>query len=138
MNRHFLIPATLLAAASLSLAGCAAVTSGLAADRDLYLFESKMQDVEFGMSKARVQHIMGPPRERLYQGSQEAWLWCQTSSTPKFADAYITVYFHNAQAAGIHTYGNRAEGPCESFFRPVEWLADPQKSMAARQRRRED
>jgi hypothetical protein len=127
--------AVLLAAAA--LCGCTTMASGLSGDRDLYLFESKMQDVEFGMSKTRVQQIMGPPRERLYQGTQEAWLWCQTSSSPKFGDAYITVYFHNAQVAGIHTYGNRAEGTCENFFRRVEWLADPQKSMAARQRRKD-
>ena len=137
MNKQHLIAGALLAAAALGLPGCASVTSGLAADRDLYLFESKVQDVEFGMSKTRVQHILGPPRERLYEGSQEAWLWCQTSTTPKFADAYITVYFFSAQVAGIHTYGNRAEGTCENFFRRVEWLADPQKSMAAKQRRRD-
>ncbi len=129
--------AALFAVAALGLSGCTTVASGLAADRDLYLFDAKMQDVEFGMSKARVQQLMGPPRERLYQGSQEAWLWCQTSSSPKFADAYITVHFFNAQVAGIHTYGNRAEGTCENFFRRVEWLADPQKSMASKQRRRE-
>jgi len=129
--------AALFAVAALGLSGCTTVASGLAADRDLYLFDAKMQDVEFGMSKARVQQLMGPPRERLYQGSQEAWLWCQTSSSPKFADGYITVHFFNAQVAGIHTYGNRAEGTCENFFRRVEWLADPQKSMASKQRRRE-
>ncbi len=125
------------AAVALLLGGCANVTSGLAADRDLYLFDSKMQDVEVGMSKTRVQHLMGPPRERLYQGSQEAWLWCQTSSSPKFADAFLVVHFFNAQVAGIHTYGNRAEGPCDNFFRPVEWLADPQKALAAKQKRRD-
>lgn len=127
----------LVAGAAILPAGCATVTSGLAGDRDLYLFESKTQDVEFGMSKTRVQHIMGVPRERLYQGNQEAWVWCQTSSTPKFADAYLTVHFYNAQVAGIHTYGNRAEGTCETFFRSVEWLPDPQKAMAAKQRRRD-
>ena len=82
---RLLIPC--LAAAAVSLAGCTTVTSGLAADRDLYMFESKMDDVEFGMSKTRVQQIMGPPRERLYQGSQEAWLWRQTSNS--FCSAWL-------------------------------------------------
>lgn len=125
-----------LLAAAASLSGCATVTSGLAADRDLYMFESKLDDVQFGMTKTRVQQIMGPPRERLYQGSQEAWLWCQTSNSPKFADAFLVLHFFNAQVIGIHTYGNRAEGTCENFFRPVEWIADPQKALAAKQRRR--
>ena len=129
--------ALLLALAALGLAGCAAMTSGLAADRDLYLFHSHVDDVEFGMSKTRVQQIMGVPRNRLYEGSQEAWLWCQTSNSPKNPDAYLTVYFHRAQVAGIHTYGNRAEGTCENFLRRVEWLPDPEKSMAAKIRRRE-
>ncbi len=129
--------AAILCVAVLAGSGCAAVTSGLASDRDLYLFESHAQDVDFGMSKVRVQQIMGLPKRRVYEGSQEAWLWCQTSGSPKFADAFLTVHFHNAQVAAIHTYGNRAEGQCETFFRPVEWLADPQKSMAARQRRRD-
>jgi hypothetical protein len=113
------------------------VTSGLAADRELYIFDSNMQDVDFGMSKSRVQLIMGPPRERVYERDQEAWLWCQTSNSPKFADKFLTVYFYKARVAGIHTYGNRAQGTCETFFRPLEWLADPEKSMAAKQRRRD-
>ena len=43
----------------------------------------------------------------------------------------------NAQVAGIHTYGNRAEGTCDNFLRRVEWLPDPEKSMAAKIRRRD-
>jgi outer membrane protein assembly factor BamE (lipoprotein component of BamABCDE complex) len=119
-----------------ALAGCGTMASGLVQDRDLYLFEGRVDDVEFGMSKTRVQQIMGTPKNRVYQGNQEAWLWCQTSTSPKVPDAYLTVYFHNAQVAGIHTYGNRAEGTCENFFKRVEWLADPEKSLAARQKRR--
>jgi outer membrane protein assembly factor BamE (lipoprotein component of BamABCDE complex) len=126
-----------LALAALVLPGCTAMTSGLAGDRDLYIFHAKVDDVEFGMSKARVQYIMGVPRNRVYEGNQEAWLWCQTSNSPKLADAFLTVYFYRAQVAGIHTYGNRAEGTCENFLRRVEWLADPEKSMAAKQRRRD-
>ena len=131
------LAALLLGIAALGVAGCTAMTSGLASDRELYIFHSKADDVEFGMTKARVQYIMGPPLNRLYEGNQEAWLWCQTSNSPKLADAFLTVYFYRAQVAGIHTYGNRAEGTCENFLRRVEWLADPEKSMAAKQRRRE-
>lgn len=127
----------MLAFAALGLGGCSAMTSGLGQDRDLYLFHSHMDDVEFGMSKARVQQIMGVPKNRLYEGNQEAWLWCQTSNSPKLPDAFLTVYFFRAQVAGVHTYGNRAEGTCENFLRRVEWLPDPEKSMAARVRRRE-
>jgi outer membrane protein assembly factor BamE (lipoprotein component of BamABCDE complex) len=125
-----------VACALTGLAGCGTMASGLMSDRDLYLFESHAADVDFGMSKARVQQIMGVPRNRLYEGNQEAWLWCQTSTSPKVADAYLTVYFHQARVAGIHTYGNRAEGTCENFLRRVEWLPDPEKSMAAKVRRR--
>jgi outer membrane protein assembly factor BamE (lipoprotein component of BamABCDE complex) len=126
-----------LAAAALGLPGCASMTSGLSGDRDLYVFHSNADDVEFGMPKARVQHIMGVPRNRVYEGNQEAWLWCQTSNGPKLPDAYLTVYFYRSQVAAIHTYGNRAEGTCENFFRRVEWLPDPEKSMAAKIRRRD-
>jgi hypothetical protein len=129
--------AMLAAASAVSLTGCATVASGLLPDRELYLFTSRAEDVEFGMSKTRVQQIMGVPRNRLYEGNQEAWLWCQTSNGPKQPDAYLTVHFYKGQVAGLHTYGNRAEGTCENFFRRVEWLADPDKSLAARQRRRE-
>ena len=100
------------------------------------MFESNASDVEFGMTKARVQYIMGASKHRLYSGSQEAWQWCQTSNSPNRADAFLTVYFHNARVAGIHIYGNRAEGICENFFRRVEWLADPEKGMAAKTKRR--
>ncbi len=121
------------AGAALALGGC----SGLMPDQALSTFESKVSDVAFGMSKTRVQQIMGAPRNRLYQGSQEAWLWCQTSVSAERADAYLTVYFDNARIVGIHTYGNRAEGECDNFFRRVEWIADPDKAAAAKVRRRE-
>ena len=105
-------------------------------DNELSKFESNASDVEFGMTKTRVQYIMGVPMKRLYYGSQEAWQWCQTSNSANRADAFLTVYFHNARIAGIHTYGNRAEGHCDNFFRGVEWLADPEKEMAAKAKRR--
>lgn len=126
-----------LAAAVLLLAGCGGMKD-LMPDMELRSFLSKASDVDFGMTKAQVQYTMGKPTERLYQGSQEAWLWCQTSKSQDNADAFVTVYFHNARVAGIHTYGNRAEGQCEGFFRRVEWLADPEAEMAAKKRRREN
>ena len=126
-----------LAALVLALAGCSAALSGLSPDQDLYKFNAKIDDVEFGMNKARVQYLMGTPKNRLYEGNQEAWQWCQTSISPDRADAFLTVYFHAARVVGIHTYGNRAEGNCENFFRRVEWLADPEKSLAAKVRRRD-
>ena len=121
---------------ALALAGCGGIST-IMPNVELSSFISKASDVEFGMTKTQVQWVMGVPRNRVYEGNQEAWLWCQTSTDPSRADAYLTVYFHNARVAGIHTYGNRAEGTCENFFRRVEWLADPEKSMAAKQRRRE-
>lgn len=135
--QKLILAAAVLVFAALGVAGCATVTSGIAGDRDLYLFHSKVDDVEFGMSKSRVQYVMGAPLNRVYEGNQEAWLWCQTSSSPKFPDAFLTVYFYRAQVAGIHTYANRAEGSCDHFLRRVEWLADPEKSMAAKTRRRD-
>jgi len=126
-----------LGIAAIGVAVCTTMTSGLAGDRELYMFHSKADDVEFGMSKSRVQYIMGQPLNRVYEGNQEAWLLCQTSSSPKFPDAFLTVYFYRAQVAGIHTYGNRAEGTCDNFLRRVEWLPDPEKSMAAKVRRRD-
>lgn len=125
--------AMLTAGAALALAAC----GGMMPDHELQKFTSRFGDVEFGMSKTRVQYTMGVPKQRLYSGNQEAWLWCETSNSPRQPDAFMTVYFHKAQVAGIHTYGNRAEGQCETFFRPVEWLADPEKAMAAKVRRRE-
>ncbi len=106
-------------------------------DRDLSSFVSKTSNVEFGMTKSQVQYYVGVPRNRLYAGNQEAWQWCQTSGSRDRADAFLTVYFHNTRVAGIHTYANRAEGECDNFFRRVEWLADPEKAMAAKVRRRE-
>lgn len=129
--------ALLLAALAAGPAGCSTALSGLTPDQELYKFLAKVDDVDFGMNKARVQYIMGPPRNRLYEGSQEAWLWCQTSISQDRADAYLTVYFQGTRVVGIHTYGNRAEGSCENFFRRVEWIADPEKSLAAKVRRRD-
>ena len=127
----------LLACATLALAGCSSALSGLQPDQELYKFNAKLPDVDFGMNKTRVQYFMGVPKERLYQGNQEAWLWCQTSQRPDLADSYMVVYFYAARVAGIHTYGNRAEGNCETFFKPVQWLADPEKAMVEKVRRRD-
>jgi hypothetical protein len=124
----------LLAGAAFALAGCGGMDPS---NRELASFLSKAADVDFGQTKVQVQRLMGPPRERLYSGNQEAWLWCETSSSPQYADAYLTVHFHNSQVVGIHTYGNRAEGLCETFFRSVEWIADPEKARVAKVRRRE-
>ena len=137
MSRAAAVRMLFAGAAALALCGCSTALTGFMPDQELYKFESKMSDVEFGMSKTRVQQIMGAPRNRLYQGSQEAWLWCQTSTSADRADAYLTAYFHNARVVGIHTYGNRAEGECDNFFRRVEWIADPEKALAAKVRRRE-
>ena len=126
-----------LVAVAAGLAGCSSALSGLQPDQELYKFNAKVSDVEFGMTKAQVQYLMGPPRNRLYEGNQEAWLWCQTSNSQERADAFLTVHFYATRVAGIHTYGNRAEGSCENFFRRVEWLEDPAKSAAAKVRRRE-
>ncbi len=123
-----------LAAAVLALAGCGGMKD-LTPDFDLRSFISKSSDVDFGMTKSQVQYYMGAPKRRIYEGNQEAWLWCQTSASRERADAFLTVYFYNARVAGIHTYGNRAEGECENFIRQVEWLADPDKAMAAKKRR---
>lgn len=126
-----------LVAAVLALAGCGGMKN-LTPDFDLRSFISKSSDVDFGMTKSRVTYTMGTPKRRIYEASQEAWLWCQTSNSRERADAFLTVYFNNARVAGIHTYGNRAEGECDNFFRPVEWLVDPDKAMAEKKRRREN
>jgi hypothetical protein len=126
----------ILAAALLLLAACGGMKD-IMPDTELNSFLSKTTDVEFGMTKQLVQYYMGAPRSRLYEGNQEAWQWCQTSNNPQRADAFLVVYFYGARVAGIHSYGNRAEGICENFFRPIQWLADPEKEMAQKQRRRE-
>ncbi len=106
----------------------------LAPDFDLRSFISRSSDVDFGMTKSQVQYYVGAPRRRIYEGNQEAWQWCQTSARRESADAFLTVYFYKARVAGIHTYGNRAEGDCEDFIRRVEWLVDPEKAMVAKKR----
>lgn len=106
--------------------------------QSLSSFASKVADVDFGMSKVRVQQIMGVPWNRLYgPAGQEAWLWCETSPSPAHADLFLAAYFHNGRVVGVHTYGNRAEGTCDNFFKRPEWIADPDKALAARVRRRE-
>ena len=128
---------TILVVAVLALPACGGMKE-LMPDTELRSFISKTSDVEFGMTKSLVQYYMGKPINQIYEGSQEAWQWCQTSKSQDRADAYLTVYFHNARVAGIHTYANRAEGECVNFFRRVEWLAEPEKAMAAKKRRREE
>lgn len=127
-----------LAAAALALASCGGIKDTLP-DFELSSFRSHAADVEFGMSKSQVRYTMKTaPKRRVYEGTQEAWQYCQTSASQERADAFLTVYFHNARVAGIHTYGNRAEGDCENFIRPVEWIADPDRAMAEKKRRREN
>ena len=84
-----------------------------------------------GMSSQEVIAIMGPPEDRQFRGSDEAWQYCSTGFE---SDTFVIVWIYSGVVNGLQTYKNRSTGLCSSFFRTVNWEAAPDRIYEIRQR----
>ena len=81
--------------------------------------------IEPNQSKDDVLAILGTPKNRQFEGNNEAWQYCETSYTSSAGDDYLTVWFFKGTVTGITTYKNHNYGSCESFFKTIRWEDAP-------------
>ena len=89
--------------------------------------------VDPGMSKREVSDLLGPPQNRQFSGSNEAWQYCQTSVWGT-TDKFVVVWFFQGQVTGLTSYTESKGGLCTSFFRSVNWEDAPDHTIEVRQR----
>jgi hypothetical protein len=76
--------------------------------------------VNNGDSKEKVISIMGNPENRQFNGSKEAWQYCDTS----FGHYnFAVVYFYEEKVTAVTTYSGSPTpfSGCEHHFDPVNW-----------------
>lgn len=84
-----------------------------------------------GQSTEEVLSIMGPPQDRQFSMSQEAWQYCNTGA---INDHYVIVWFDNGLVTGMNTYNNDETGLCTSFFKLIDWEDAPDQTIEIRSR----
>jgi len=85
-----------------------------------------------GMTSAELQEAMGPPQNRQFRESQEAWQWCSTGLME--SDSYVLAWLTKGVVTGMQTYRNSRTGPCDSFFRTANWQEAPDATIELRHR----
>lgn len=91
--------------------------------------ERKAALIEMGMPKNEVLKILGEPGQKSFQGSREAWQYCQTGL---LADHYTTVFFGDGKTEGITKENSGGSifsifgtifsfGLCSIDFPAVDW-----------------
>lgn len=92
---------------------------------------SKSIQITPGMTTQELQSLMGPPQNRQFSGTNEAWQYCATGAV---SDDYLLVWVNSGTVTGLQTYKNTETGMCTSFFQTVEWEDAPDASIEIRQR----
>jgi hypothetical protein len=87
-----------------------------------------------GQAKEEVLSVMGTPKDRQFQGKDEAWQYCATDYSGFGADQYIVVWFYDGKVTGLTSYKNQMMGNCESFFKTIKWEEAPDRSIEFRNR----
>lgn len=90
--------------------------------------------VSNGMAAAQVQQLLGPPQNRQFSGSDEAWQYCETDYTGFAGDQYVLIWLNNGRVAGLERYTNTLFGTCETYFRQVRFEDAPDMTVELRGR----
>lgn len=88
--------------------------------------------ISAGMSKSELEELMGPPQNRQFEGTDEAWQYCATGFD---SDHFVLVWLSADTVTGMQTYRNTdGFGTCDNFFRTVNWEEAPDVSVEIRER----
>ena len=88
--------------------------------------------ISAGMSKSELEELMGPPQNRQFEGTDEAWQYCATGFE---TDHFVLVWLSGDTVTGMKTYRNtEGFGTCDNFFRSVDWEESPDISVEVRER----
>jgi len=91
----------------------------------------KSISLEPGMSKNELIAIFGLPEKRAFNGSVEAWQYCETGFA---SDDYFLIWLNNGRVSGIQNYTNTGVGLCSSYFRSINWESAPDTVIEIRNR----
>ena len=90
--------------------------------------------VNSGDDRERVQETMGVPGDRQFQGTAEAWQYCQTGAGFGYHD-YRIVWFRDGKVTGVTSYKDTTPASgCTAHFREVRWEDAPDYTLEIRQR----
>ena len=72
-----------------------------------------------GDSNAKVLEVMGPPKDRQFQGDYEVWQYCITGAGFCYHD-YRAIWIRNGRVTGIASYKDSTPASrCEGHFRTL-------------------
>jgi len=94
--------------------------------------ETKSNMINLGDGKDRVLNIMGPPDDRQFKGSNEAWQYCHAKTGIGIHD-YRIIWLYNGKVTGMNSYKNpQPVWGCMKGIRPVRWEDAPNETMEIR------
>lgn len=101
----------------LSLGGCA-FSSGPGIIDDL---RERLFLISYGDPQSKVLDVLGPPADRSFSGTNEAWQYCQ--NTDGFsAHSFATVYLKDAAVTAVTTSTQPANSiNCSAQFPVIDW-----------------
>ena len=89
------------------------LTSGCATTSQLM---HTSMSITAGQTPDDVTQLLGPPKNRQWNGAEEAWQYCHTDIWGLSGDDYVVVWFVDHKVTGVTTYKNTNFGNCEMFF----------------------
>lgn len=115
---RFMLPS--LIAFAIALSGCASTNENLS-------------KINYQDSKQDVLTKLGPPENRQFKRSLEAWQYCSTG-IGFGVDSYNVIWFKDDLVIGSNSYTSFAPGLCSSHFKSVNWEDEPDSVVEIRSR----
>ena len=85
-----------------------------------------------GDTKEQVLSTLGTPKDRQFQGKNEAWQYCVSGAGFGYNDHKI-IWMYDGRVTGIRTYTTSCTG-CRSCMRTIKWEDKPDISIEMRDR----
>ncbi|MEX2219816.1 MAG: hypothetical protein WD749_13780 [Phycisphaerales bacterium] len=96
--------------------------------------EKRASLIKHGDSREAVTAAMGPPGDRQFRGTREAWQYGQTGAGFGYHD-YRVVWFTDGKVTGLTSYkSHAAASAASSHFKPIRWEEAPDYTVEVRQR----
>ena len=82
--------------------------------------------IEIGDDKEHVLKILGPPNDRQFKGSNEAWQYCQTTGAGFGYHDYRIIWLYNGKVTGMTSHtSSRGGSSCVTDIRSIRWEEAP-------------
>jgi len=90
-----------------------------------------------GDTKDQVVSVMGPPDDRQFKGSQEAWQYCKSGAgvAPMFGyNDFRIIWIDQGKVSGITSNKSSRPGNCMTEIKSIRWEEAPTASIEIRNR----